>query len=250
MNAIDRIAPTRRPNQVALMRQAWRHLLFLHWAVPAEHLAALLPPGLTLDTHEGRAYVGLVPFTVLARPPGLPASLSPSRFHEVNVRTYVHVNGQDPGVWFFSLDAASLPAVLGARAGYRLAYYFAEMKLRTLVENDGHITVDYRSRRLWPGPKGAGCSLQYGSKGAGPREAVPGTLEHFLVERYILYSYSRGTLRRARVHHAPYPLQDGWAQALDESLLAASRIHRPNETPLCHYAREVDVEIFKPERVR
>ena len=106
---IDRVSPTLRPRRWSVMRHRWAHLLFLHWAVPPEQLRPLLPPGLDLDTFEGRAYVGLVPFTMTGvRPVLLPPLPLLSSFHETNVRTYVHRRGRDPGVWFFSLDAAIL----------------------------------------------------------------------------------------------------------------------------------------------
>src|SRR5690349_20824053 len=98
---IDRIAPTHRPAEPVVMHQRWHHLLFLHWTVPAAALRTLLPPGLTLDTFEGRPYVGLVPFTMTGvRPARLPSFPPLSNFHETNVRTYVHREGRDPGVWF------------------------------------------------------------------------------------------------------------------------------------------------------
>ena len=125
---IDRIAPRRRPDRRAVMYQEWRHLLFVHWEVPAGPLQALLPPGLDLDTYDGRAFVGLVPFTMRGvRPRRLPGDPCLSNFHETNVRTYVHRDGRDPGVWFFSLDAANPAAVALARAWFGLPYYHARM---------------------------------------------------------------------------------------------------------------------------
>ena len=105
---IDRLAPTRRPNGRIVMRQQWRDLLFLHWEVPAALLQSLTPAELTLDTFDGKAYVGLVPFTMRnVRPVWSPSVPPLSNFHETNVRTYVHYKGRGPGVWFFSLDAAN-----------------------------------------------------------------------------------------------------------------------------------------------
>ena len=126
--SIDRVTPTLEPNQQVVMRQDWHHLLFLHWEIPPSELQALLPAGLDLDTFEGKAYVGLVPFTLTGVRPILTPPLPwISSFHEVNVRTYVHRNGRDPGVWFFSLDASSSIAVAAARAAYKLPYFHSHI---------------------------------------------------------------------------------------------------------------------------
>jgi hypothetical protein len=221
------------------MRQRWAELLFLHWPLPAGVLAERLPAGLELDTFDGTAYVGLVPFTMTGvRPAWAPAVPGLSDFHEVNVRTYVHRQGRDPGVLFFSLDAANPVAVVIARALWKLPYNFARMSLARY----GRV-VHYASQRRWPGPRPAGCRIAYEPHGD-PAPAAPGTLEHFLAERYVLYTSRRGRLYSGRVHHAPYPLQPALVSALDETLLAAAGLERPAGTPLMHYAREVSVEVF------
>jgi uncharacterized protein YqjF (DUF2071 family) len=241
---IDRVAPTIRPPRRALMRQDWRHLLFLHWVVPPERLRPLVPDGLDLDLFEGRAYVGLIPFTMTGvRPVGLPAIPGLSSFHETNVRTYVHRDGRDPGVWFFSLDAANAPAVAVARTAFHLPYHHARMRLD--VEPGA---IAYASRRLWPGPRPATCAIRCTPAGA-PAPARVGTLEHFLVERYFLYAARPARLYRGQVHHSPYPLQTADVLKLDETLIAAAGIARPDAAPLAHYARGVDVEVFAPTRV-
>jgi uncharacterized protein YqjF (DUF2071 family) len=230
-----------RPTQRHVMRQIWRHLAFLHWPVARDAIAALLPPGLDVDTHDGVAYVGVVPFTIpLTRTGLLGAPMAPA-FHEINVRTYVHRGGRDPGVWFFSLDATSRLAVAGARIAYRLPYFAADI---TLAEAGGWI--DYRSRRR----DATSASFVARYQPTGPvAEAAPGSLEFFLAERYLLYAWSRRGLRTARVHHLPYPLQpavaDGVAQTLTHVAgLPAAACEGP--PPLVHYAREVDVGIFGP----
>ncbi len=236
---IDRLAPTRRPAGRAAMRQRWAELLFLHWQVPPADVAALLPAGLELDLFEGAAYVGLVPFTMTGvRPVWAPAVAGLSNFHEVNVRTYVHCRGRDPGVWFFSLDAANPLAVLVARALWRLPYHHARMSL--LREGT---RVRYASERLWPGPRPAACRLDYEVNGT-PAAATPGTLAHFLAERYVLYAAAGGRLFTGRVHHAPYPLQGARLRACEESLLRAAGLAPPKQEPLAHFAREVEVEVF------
>jgi uncharacterized protein YqjF (DUF2071 family) len=240
---IDRIAPTRRPSGMALMRQRWRRLLFLHWPVPAERVRARVPAGLDVDTHEGQAWIGLVPFVVeAARPVFAPPLPFVSWFDEVNVRTYVHARGRDPGVWFFSLDASSRVAVAAARALFKLAYRFAEM--RADVEGG---TVRFQSRRIAPGPLPGTCAMRYAPRGP-VAHAVPGTLEHFLVERYVLYAADGERLFQGRVHHAAYPVQPATVEDLREDLVAAAGLSRPAVAPLAHYASGVDVEVFPLRR--
>ena len=226
------------------MYQLWASLLFLHWEIPAEELAPMLPPGLTLDTFDGRAYVGLVPFTMTGvRPIWFPRFPPITDFHETNVRTYVRHNGANPGVWFFSLDAANALAVCTARALWRLPYHFARMGLHR--EDDW---ISYDSHRRWPEPTPANLHVRY--RPVGPiNHAQPDTLEHFLAERYLLYSYRDHRLYRGQVHHAPYPLQIAEAVDLDETMLQAAGIARPKSTPLAHYASELNVNIYPLKQI-
>jgi uncharacterized protein YqjF (DUF2071 family) len=235
--------PAERP----VMRQVWRHLGFLHWPIDRAAVAALLPPGLEVDTWDGVAYVGLVPFTIpLSRTPRLGLPMAPA-FHEANLRTYVHRAGRDPGVWFFSLEAASRLAVAGARIGYHLPYFHARMSLE--ISEQGHAThgpsIACRSSRLGAGAP-AELSLRYGP--VGPAAAVAaGSLEFFLVERYRLYAWDGRALSSARVHHAPYRVQPAAAFEVRETLTSAAGLPAPAGPPaLVHYAREVDVQIYRP----
>lgn len=237
----ERMRMRERPPERPVMRELWRHLGFLHWPVAPEALDRLLPPGLDVDTFRDVAYVGIVPFTIpLTRAafwPGLP--LAPA-FHEINLRTYVHRGGRDPGVWFFSLDAASRLAVAGARTGYRLPYFHARIRM---AESGGEIDFDARRSSSAVEARFAG---RYRPTGA-VAPAAPGTLEFFLAERYLLYAWTGRALRTARVLHRPYPLQVAVVSGLDETLTRAAGL--PIETsaaPLAHYAREVDVEIYRP----
>jgi uncharacterized protein YqjF (DUF2071 family) len=242
---IDRITPTRLPSGRLVMYHRWADLLFLHWPVPVDVLRPLFPAGLEIDTFEGIAYIGLVPFTMTGlRPWWSPPVPGLSSFHEVNVRTYVHNKGRDPGVWFFSLDAAQSIAVQIARTFWNLPYYRARMTLEH--EPDGSIV--YHSERLWPGPLPGVCKAKYRPEGP-PTAARPGTLEHFLIERYVLYANSPSGLRLGRVHHSPYPIQSARLDRLEEDLIAANGIERPNSEPIIHYASEVQVRVFGLERV-
>lgn len=247
---IDRISPALEPAQQVVMYQNWHHLLFLHWEVPAGDLQALVPHGLTVDTHEGKAYVGVVPFTLTGvRPVLLPPLPGVSSFHEVNVRTYVHRKGGDPGVWFFSLDASSSIAVEAARAAYHLPYFKARMDFS--ASEAALPEVAFQSHRDDPrGASPAHAHLRYRPEEGPAAAARPGSLEHFLVERYILYAEDASRqLWRARVHHQPYPIQRAEVMQMDETLVWASGIRRADAAPLRHYAREVNVKIYGPEKV-
>ncbi|SET80110.1 YqjF family protein [Stigmatella erecta] len=243
---MDRIAPTRRPHARVVMYQRWRKLFFLHWELPAEVLARALPPGLSLDTYEGRAFIGLVPFTMLGvRPALLPPFPPLSNFHETNVRTYVHREGKDPGVFFFSLDAANGIAVRLARAWYRLPYFYSRM---TLTDGAAGGWRTYRSERHWPAPVPATLSVR--GLAEGPAAAsTPGTLQHFLMERYFLYTAHGGALLRGQVHHTPYPVRGARVEGLEENLLEAAGFRRPPAAPLVHASDGVDVEVFALQRV-
>ena len=176
------------------MRQKWRDLLFLHWAVYPQALRPLIPPQLELDLFDGTAYIGLVPFTMTGvRPVGLPPVWGLSSFHETNLRTYVRLGDRDPGVWFFNLEAANSIAVRLARALFHLPYHRARMFWSENASDETKpqpATIVYAGVRQWPGPLPASYTIR--ATAAGPtRHAEPGTLEHFLIERYILYAVGK-----------------------------------------------------------
>lgn len=247
---IDRLSPTREPHARAVMHQNWHHLLFLHWEMPTEELQRALPPGLTVDTFEGKAYVGLVPFTITGtRPMFTPPLPWISSFHEVNVRTYVHQEGRDPGVWFFSLDASSSMAVAAARATYKLPYFHSHIEF--FASSDAVPRIDFSAHRNDPhGASPAQVHTRYQPIEGIVTEAAVGTLEHFLMERYILYAVDdQKRLFRARVHHAPYPIQRAEVLDLEETLIWAAGLRRSEANPLRHYAGGVSVKIYALEKV-
>lgn len=224
------------------MRQRWERLGFLHWPVDPAEVAVHLPPGLDVDTFGGGAYVGLVPFTIRgARPLLLPGVPGLSSFHELNFRTYVHREGREPGVWFFSLDAASRVAAALARRSFKLPYHHARM---ALVETGG--AVSFRSRRLGEPPATFACT--YAPEGRAAPAAV-GSLSFFLVERYLLYSWDGRRLRSARVWHRSYPLAAARVTELAEDLTAQAGFRTAGQAPLVHYCHELDVQIHAPRRI-
>lgn len=236
---MDRLSPSQRPAGRPAGFQRWRTLIFLHWEVPASAIQALLPAGLTVDTFEGRAYVGVVPFTMRdVAPWWSPPVPGVSNFHELNVRTYVHKDGAHPGVWFFSLDAASSIAVLAARAGWHLPYHRASMELDVRGEE-----VRYRSRRHFSKPTPAELTLRY-RVGEPLGSAAPGTFEHFLAERYLLYASTGRGLAIGQVHHVPYPLHRAEVLELSHTMLRANGLPQPDGPPHALYSPGVDVDIY------
>jgi uncharacterized protein YqjF (DUF2071 family) len=189
-----------------------------------------VPAPLELDTFDGAAWLGLVPFRVTAaRPRGLPPVPRASTYLELNVRTYVTRAGR-PGVWFFSLDASSRLVVEGARLLYRLPYHAARI---ALDRRGGFVHVE--SSR-----PGAVFSARY--RGEGPfARAEPGSLEHFLVERYCLYADDGA--RRAEIHHPPWSLQDGEA-VVELNTLAPVGIELPADEPHVRFAARQDVVVW------
>jgi uncharacterized protein YqjF (DUF2071 family) len=205
-------------------------------------LRPLVPRELTLDTFEGRAFVGLVPFAMQGvRPRWAPAVPGVSTFLETNVRTYVHHEGAEPGVWFFSLDAASRVAVELARMLFHLPYWKAAMRMRRDAD-----VVEYHSRRARASGRQEHASTDVRWVVKEPiGDATPGTLEHFLAERYVLYATDRASaLWLGRVHHSPYPLHRARVERIEESLLAAAVIPRTGEPASVLYSPGVDVEVF------
>lgn len=242
---MDREAPKRRPEgKKPAGFHRWRQLSFLHWEVPVDVLQPLVHPRLTIDTFDGRAFIGVVPFTMkdirlfpLPRWPGM------TNFHETNVRTYVHLDGKNPGVWFFSLDAASRQCVLGARAAYHLPYHFAEMGIETTGDR-----VHYRSERAWPKPTPSHCDVKI-RFGESIGSATRGSFEDFLAERYFLYSRKGDRLYAGQVHHVPYPLRRAELESVDETLLASAGIHVEGPPVSVLASDGVDVDVYAIEAV-
>ena len=222
------------------MEQTWHDLLFAHWPIAPEMLRSLVPKQLALDTFDGQCWVAVAPFRMTGvRARFTPAIPGASAFPELNVRTYVTLGGK-PGVYFFSLDAASRLAVWMARATYRLPYYFADMEVN---EQDGFF--HYRSARV-----DGKALLQARYRPVKPVALrASGTLDHWLTERYCLYSVARGSVFRAEIHHEPWPLQDAEMQIEKNTMASAAGITLPPISPLLHFTKKLQVLIWPLKRV-
>jgi uncharacterized protein len=233
--------PWPMPETPWVMTQTWHHLLFAHWPVGAGELRAKVPSEFDLDLFDGTGWLGIVPFHMTnVAPRGVPSLPWMSEFPELNVRTYVRVDDR-PGVFFFSLDAGNVVAVHAARTLLNLPYYSANMTVAP--QADG--SVEYNSRRD-DRSSVAGLSVTYGPMGA-PFQAVKGSLEDFLTERYCLYNLDhRGGPYRLEIHHPPWALQPANAEFRFNTMADAAGLRLPDLTPLLHFSRRQDMVAWTP----
>ena len=236
--------PFALPRHPWIMRQSWHELMFLHWPVPVDMLRPLLPSGLAPDTFDGAAWVGVVPFTMRGvAPRGLPSVPWLSAFPEINLRTYVTVDGK-PGVWFFCLDAGNPVAVSLARTTFHLPYFNAAFQIHHNKQE-----ISYAHQRTHRGAVHGAFQATY--RPIGPVfHAQPASLAYFLTERYCLYTTNnRGQILRGIIGHAPWELQAGAAEIGTNTLAAAHGITLPDCPPLLHYAHRQQMVAWALERV-
>jgi uncharacterized protein YqjF (DUF2071 family) len=226
-----------------VLRIRWLDLLFAHWPVDPDALAAKLPAGLDLDLRDGQAWLGIVPFTMAdVAPRGVPALGRFSQFPEINVRTYVR-HGDLPGIWFLSLDAASRPTVEGARRVFHLPYFSARMSSKRVA---GGIT--YRTERI--DRRGPPAAFEASYRPTGPVEpSVPGSLEAWLTDRKRLFSADRrGRIWQTEIDHEPWPLQPAEADITLETIAAAHGLVLGDGAPHLRFAARLDVRAWPPSR--
>lgn len=227
-----------------IMKQNWHELLFAHWPIAPASLQALLPDAFKVDTFEGKAWVGIVPFRMSdVRPRGLFAVPALSRFPELNVRTYVSLDGR-PGVYFFSLDAGNPIAVALARSIFHLPYFNALMESKRIDD-----TIYYRSQRTHRGAPPADFIARYRPTGD-IAYAQRHSIESWLTDRYCLYTNLGPQVYRADIHHIHWPLQPAEMEATRNTMAIAHHIHLPDTAPLLYYSRRLDVLVWPIQRIR
>lgn len=217
-------------------RQRWHAMTFLHWRYHAQDVRALLPEALDVDTYDGTAWVSITPFLMKDFRLGpLPAVPGVSTFPETNVRTYVRGPDGRDGLWFFSLEADSVPTVLGASSLYGVPYQYADMSVE---EGD---VVRYRSQRRDRPSVGHDISIEPGYPCPAPSE-----LDHWLTGRWRAYSTIAGRLVTAPVQHQPWDLWEATVVELEQSLLTAAGLPDPDDHPLVQFSPGVDVRLGAP----
>ncbi len=233
-----------------VMTQRWNDLLFAHWPIPVKALAPHIPEGLQLDTCQGSAWLGIVPFWMdRIKFRGLPSIPGARETPELNVRTYVRdPRSGTPGVYFLSLDGSNLLAVAMARMLYRIPYYWADVRIEQKSERD----FCFSSRRRF---SRAPVTFRARYRGLGPTrrlaENLPGSLEYFLTERYCLYARDRdGSPMRADIHHVPWPLEEAQADIERNDLATSLGIKLPAGAPVLHYSRRMAIYLWQPVRLR
>jgi len=242
---LDEVAhrPWAMPDGPWVMTQTWHNLLFAHWPVETAALREQVPSEFALDLFDGIAWLGVVPFFMTnVAPRGVPSLPWISEFPELNVRTYVRVN-EKPGIYFFSLDAGSTLAVQAARSLLNLPYYLAAMNVTPNADN-----IEYHSRR---GDDSGAATFSASYRPVGPPfEAMKGSLEHFLTERYCLYNLDhRGRPYRLDIHHPPWSLQPADAEFTRNTMADATGLSLPDMKPLLHFARRQDMVAWTPAQL-
>ncbi len=229
--------PWSLPSEPWMMRQTWRDLLFIHWPVPANSLQKFIPESLQLETFNGNAWIGIVPFRMTdVGLRGLPGV----SFNELNVRTYV-TDGNKSGVWFFSLDAESLLAVRLARWWYRLPYFHANMSL--IYKNGSYL---YQNKRKNGELEEFAASYKPTSEII---KILPQSLEYWLTERYCLYSTDKKNLYRAEIHHNPWQLQQASLSLKTNTMMQSLKVELLSDKPLLHFSKKQEVILWNIKKV-
>jgi len=247
--------PWMPPDGQWLLSQSWNDVLFAHYAMEPSTLRAVVPQELTLELYGGAAWLTISPFSVShVRPSGVPPLPGISFFPQLNVRTYVTLDGK-PGVYYLSVDAASLGAVWFARLFFRMQYWHASIQVSgdTIhARKPSGAGIQFLARRLHgPGERKQTeiFDATYVPEGE-PDTPKPGSLDHFLTERYCTYSLYRKQCYRTEIHHQPWPLQKATVAVRTNRLAEPLGLTLPEGPDLCHFSRSVKTLVWAPENVR
>lgn len=232
--------PWKIPNKYWVMSQTWKELLFMHWEIKPDDIRPLIPKGMELDTFENKAWIAVVPFLMSNVKPRYTFSVPwISYFLELNVRTYVKI-GDKAGVYFLSLEASNPLAVRIARKLFYLPYMDANMRMEK-----GHY---YSSRTHKNQPKAEFEAIY--QPVSEPFYSKKGSLEHWLTERYCLYSVdNHGNIYRGDIHHQQWSLQIGECEIIKNTMALSHGIKLPDTEPLLHYAKNLEVVVWYPVMV-
>ena len=242
--------PRPLPSGRWVLRQRWNDLLFAHWPISEARMASLLPDGLEVDTHQGMAWLGIVPFWLdRLKVRGLPALPGARRFPDLNMRTYVRDRETGTaGTYFFSIDASKLLTTTAARFLLNLPCHWAEMHMEQRSDREFSF---YSRRRFTSQP--VIFQARYRSMGPSSRMAEHrlGSFEHYMSERNCLFTLNRaGRLVRSNLHSIPWPLEEAQAEIEQNDLAASIGLQLPADSPVLHYSRRMALYIWKPQPVR
>jgi uncharacterized protein len=239
---IDRLAMRARPDGTPIMHQNWENLLFLHWPMDPVLIRPLIPAHLEIDTFEGQAWISITPFNLTGlRLVSAPPILGLNSFDELNVRTYVHLNGT-PGIWFFSLDASKLIPAMVARIFFMLPYFKADIDSG---EKEGEFR--FSSKRLLQSAAQFHATWRSGVR---LRDPDIDSLAFFLVERYGYFAVKDdGSVWLTRIYHHPWILEEATVGLCESTMISALGIPQPEGPPLAHFSRFLNVQIWAPEEV-
>ena len=233
----DSHRPWALPKYPWTMHQTWSEVLFIHYPIQYDVLRKLVPDVLNIDSYNGTCWIGVVPFHMSAvRLRGLPPIPGTDQFPELNVRTYVTLDGK-PGVYFFSLDAANRLAVKGAKTVYHLPYWYARMEMIT-----NSSTTQFTCKRVHNDEIELTCSYHPTSD---TFRAEAGSFEHWMVERYCFYTLNKaGVPLRCNILHEPWTLQTAEARLKVNTILSKQNIHVEEDEAIVHYAKKIDVRAW------
>jgi len=229
-----------------VMVQRWEQLAFLHWPYEPSTVRRLLPPQLEVDTFDGAAWVGLIPFRLTVSVPGLCPVPWASAFAEINLRTYVRGPDGERGIWFFSLEASRLAAVMAARSWYHLPYMWSWMR----IERQGRV-LTYRSGRRWPDVSMTGHATELIRIEVG-EDVLPVALterDAFLTARWRLYSALGMGLAATQIHHRPWPLKAAEVVTVGDELIRSAGLPVPEGPPLALFSPGVTTTFDRRRRL-